>query len=334
MRFATMIEGGPQVSELGLGCAAMMGRSGRRESLRALTAAWDAGITLYDTARSYGYGESEVLLGEFFAGERRRQAVISTKFGILPAAKNWKQKVKPLAQTAVRMFPALRGAARRQTAGQIVPSAFTVGLLLTSLEASLRALRTEYVDLLLMHAAPLSVLEQDELLEAMERLVQTGKVRAAGISGEHNVVAAAFAKRPRGLTTAQFAMNAQSLEVAADTRRAAAEGWFLVANHPFGGMNGVEECRRRIEAMRADASLPVELREKLTPDTQLMPEVVLNAILRGTGVHAAIPSMMKESHLRANARAVEQCRFTDGELELLRRALSRSGARETHTIER
>jgi len=301
----------------------MLGRTGRRESLAALGVAWDAGITFYDTARSYGYGESEVLLGEFFTGERRQKAVICTKFGILPAAKNWKQRVKPLAQAAVQIFPGLRGIARRQASGQFVVGDFSMDLLRTSFDASLRALRMEYVDMLLLHAAPMSILEQDDLLEAIERLVQAGKVRMAGISGEHEVIAASFAQRPHGLTTAQFAMNPSQLGFAAETQKAARDGWFLVANHPFGGPAGVSECSRRIEAMRADGALPIELRDKLIQDAQLLPEVVLNAILSGTGVHAVIPAMMQPRHLAGNVRAVENCRFTEDELAVLRDALGR-----------
>jgi aryl-alcohol dehydrogenase-like predicted oxidoreductase len=304
-----------------MGCAAMLGRTGRRESLAALAAAWDAGITFYDTARSYGYGESENLLGEFFAGERRQRAVICTKFGILPAARGWKQRVKPLAQAAVRVFPALRGVAQRQAAGQLVVGKFSVELLRTSLQASLRALRMDSVDMLLLHAAPISVLAQDDLLDALQRLVQAGTVRMAGISGEQAVIAASFAQHPHGLTTAQFAMNSSQIDFAKQTEKAARDGWFLVANHPFGGPAGVSQYRRRIDAMREDAALPVALREKLTHDDQLMPEVVLNTILSGTGVHAVIPAMMQSQHLAANVRAVEQCRFTLQELALLRAAM-------------
>jgi len=321
MRHCKVLDGGPEVSELGLGCAAMMGSVGRRDSLRALAAAWDAGITLYDTARSYGYGESESLLGEFLLGERRSRAVISTKFGILPAARGGKQRVKPLAQAVVRAIPALRGVAQRQAAAQLVQGDFSVDLLRTSLEASLRALKTDYVDLLLMHAAPITALENDGLLEAMERLVEEGKARMAGISGEHEVVQAAFAKRPPTLTTAQFALGPGSMSFASAAREAAGQGWFLVANRPFGGAAGARECEKRIAAMRADASLPDQLRAKLEPDAGLMPEVALNMILRGTGVHAVIPAMMRLEHLAANVRAVEQCRFNDEELELLRAAV-------------
>jgi aryl-alcohol dehydrogenase-like predicted oxidoreductase len=321
MRYVSMLADGPKVSVLGLGCSAVLGRSGRRESLAVLGAAWEAGITFYDTARSYGYGESERLLGEFFAGERRQQAVICTKFGILPAARGWKQRVKPLAQAAVRVFPALRTVAQRQAAGEIVASEFSVELLRTSLETSLRALRTDYVDMLLLHAAPISALAQEDLLGAMQRLVEAGTVRMAGISGEQAVIVASFDQRPRGLTTAQFAINAADREFAAETEQAAREGWFLVANHPFGGPTGVRVCRQRIATLRENQALPIALREKLIDDAQLMPEVMLNTILNGTGVHCVIPAMMHPEHLAGNVRAVEQCRFTQEELVLLRRAM-------------
>lgn len=325
MRYTTVFPAGPSVSILGLGCAALLGRAGRRDSLKALSAAWDAGITFYDTARSYGYGESEALLGEFFVGGLRHKAVICTKFGILPAARNWKQRGKPVAQALVRAFPSLRGIARRNAAGQLIAGEFSVELLRSSLETSLRRLRTDYVDMLLLHAAPVSVLAQNDLLGEMERLVESGKVRMAGISGEADVIAASFTQRPQPLRTAQFAMNLAHMELAEKTTAAARDGWFLVANHPFGGQDGVAEFSRKMEVIRHDASVDPVLRAKIQPDATLMPEVVLNLILRGTGVHAVIPSMMDTRHLQANLSAIEGCRFTDAELAILRGLLS--GAR-------
>src|SRR6185312_8678414 len=99
-----------RMSVLGLGCAALGGRASRKESLAALGAALDAGITFYDTARSYGYGQAEGLMGEFFRG-RREQVVLCTKFGILPAKQGgWKQRLKPAARGVLRLFPGLRKA--------------------------------------------------------------------------------------------------------------------------------------------------------------------------------------------------------------------------------
>ena len=306
------------MSVLGFGCAALLGRASRKESLTALATAFDSGITFYDTARSYGYGGSEGLLGEFFAG-RRDQAVICTKFGILPASSGgWKQKIKPLARAVVKAIPALRKAAQAQAASQFVGGQFDVATLKSSFETSLRELRTDYVDMLILHAAPESVLAQDDLLEAMGRLVEAGKVRMAGISAELPVISTFFQARQKPLTTAQFALNLSLMDFVAQTQRNA--DLLLVANHPFGGPGG--NGATRIEALRQSPALPQTLREKLVPgDPQVLPEVVLNCILLGTGVTSVIPAMMQPHHIASNIAAVENCRFSREELDLLRDAL-------------
>jgi len=311
----------PRASVLGLGCAAMLGRTGRRDSLAVLGAAYDAGITFYDTARSYGYGACEGLLGEFFAGKKRDSVVLCTKFGIVPAnPKGWKQRVKPLARQAIRLFPGLRGMARKQAADQFASGQFTVEILKSSFEMSLRELNVDYVDILLMHAAPITAVEQDSLMEELGRLVEAGKVRLAGISGEEDVIGAVFANRPSQLRTAQFALNIFNMAFTAQTVLAA-QSMFLVANHPFGGPEGISRCREAIAQMRASPELPALLREKLDPvDELLLPELVLNSILSGTGISVVIPSMMQLKHLQSNIRAVEHCRFSPEELKIIRRA--------------
>jgi aryl-alcohol dehydrogenase-like predicted oxidoreductase len=314
-----------RVSVLGFGCAPLMGRVGRADSLKALAAAENAGINFFDTARSYGYGESEGLLGSFLKG-RRQSAVICTKFGILPPRGGWKQKIKPLAQATIRVFPGLRKHARKQAAGQSVGGQFSLAVLQESFETSLRELQTDYVDMLIMHAAPMEVFDQDDLLEAMERLVESGKVRMAGISAEHAVIAETFRRQPKMLTTAQFALNRSCLDFVQETRKPEAQRLFLVANHPFGGPAGVSSVSESIAAMRSSPGLPADLRAKLDPaDPQLMPELLLNAILQGTGISAVLPSMMRSSSLASNLRAVEECRFTLEELDLLREELMRMG---------
>jgi hypothetical protein len=322
MRYVSFAGDAPKVSVLGLGCAAMMGSAGRRESLAALHAAYDAGINFFDTARSYGYGAGERLLGEFCAG-RRDRVVLCTKFGILPAPHSWRQSIKPLARGALRLFPGLRDAARKQ-AGVPQTNQFSVGVLRSSLETSLRELHTDYVDLLLMHAAPISALAQDDLLLELERVVAEGKVRVAGISGEPDVIAATLAQRPAVLRTAQFACGIDRFKFLETLAGDAAQPrMFLVGNHPFGGAPGVGETLRRIGALAGDPALPEDLREKLDlADPQLLPEVILNAILTGTGIDAIVPAMIQPKHLESNCCAIDSCRFGPAELAQLRHALA------------
>ena len=58
-----------------------MGRVGRKKSLYAMEQAYESGVTYYDTARSYGYGEAEKILG-YFSKDKRDKIIITTKFGI------------------------------------------------------------------------------------------------------------------------------------------------------------------------------------------------------------------------------------------------------------
>jgi aryl-alcohol dehydrogenase-like predicted oxidoreductase len=176
--------------------------------------------------------------------------------------------------------------------------------------------------MLILHAAPAAVLDQDDLMEAMQRLVESGKVRMAGISGDHPAIAATFRRQPKALTTAQFALNRTCLHFVNETRRPEAQKLLLVANHPFGGPAGVASVHDSIVALRADGELPPDLRAKLDPnDPQLMPELLLNVILQGTGIASVLPSMVRKSSLRSNVAAVQSCRFSLPELELLRRGL-------------
>jgi len=311
-------------SVLGLGCASMLGRAGRRESLAALNAAYDAGITFFDTARSYGYGACEGLLGEFLQGFRRDTVVICTKFGIVPGdANGWKNRIKPLARAVLSVAPRLRAVVRKQAASQFNPGQFSVETLKSSFETSLRELGTEYVDILLMHSPPLSALHQDDLLEAMGRLVEQGKVHIAGASVEGEVISPMLSAPPSPLTVAQFALNPFSVGLTAQTAPAASS-LLLIANHPFGGAEGIVQCRMEIDRMRQDPTLPQSLREKFdSRDETLLPDLVLNCILNGTGISVVIPSMLQPKHLKTNVQAVDRCRFSPPELDVIRSRFAR-----------
>jgi aryl-alcohol dehydrogenase-like predicted oxidoreductase len=308
-----------RMSVLGFGCAALLGRASRNESLKALHTAFDGGINFYDNARSYGYGASEGLLGQFLQG-RRDKVILCTKFGILPVARNWKQMVKPVARAAIRLVPSLRQAAQRQAANQFNANQFTLSTLQSSLETSLRQLRTEYVDMLLMHDAPATVLQQEDLLEALGRLVEQGKIRMAGISAELPVIEQVFAQKPPVVCTAQMPLNLTNIAFTKQT--ATQKHLFLVANHPFGGADGVAGTRERIVALSQSKKLSAALRKKLdVNDPQVLPEVLFNTILDGTGISAVVPAMMQPAHIQANIAAIENCRFTSAELADIRAAL-------------
>ena len=322
MRTVELGNGGMRSSALGFGCSAVLGRVGRKDSLTALHAAYDAGITFYDTARSYGYGESEALLGEFLRG-RRDTVVISTKFGIMPAQTSFlKETIKPVARKVLRLIPSARKAVQKQIGAQFSANQFSVPVLRDSLETSLRKLGTDYVDLLFMHSAPVSVLQQEDLLAAMQQMVQEGKVRRVGISAEPEVIVQAIAANLRGLRSFQFPCNLFDLEIAKKLD-ACGSDVAAVANHPFGGAQRVAESKARLMALAKEERTPALLREKLrTVDDAVLADVVLNAITDGTGIQVVIPSMMQVKHLRTNVAAMERSRFSAEELQWLREAMT------------
>jgi len=309
-------------TRIGFGCSAVLGRCGKTESLKALHAAWDEGIRLFDTARSYGYGESEGLLGAFLDG-RRSQAVVATKFGILPAPQSaWKQVAKTVARKILSVAPSARSLLQRGAASQFSANQFTIAVLNESLDLSLRNLRTDYVDLLFLHAAPAAVLDQDDLLEALGRLVEAGKVRVAGISANADVIHQAMERQTRPLRAMQFPCNVFDLAAMTVDVPASEANPILIANHPFGGVGRVQRCREMLQNLVKNHAIDAVLCEKLGAlDDATLADVVLNVILCETGIHAVVPAMMRVEHIRANVQAVERSRFTSEEIRQIRRAL-------------
>jgi D-threo-aldose 1-dehydrogenase len=170
---------GIQTTRLGYGCANLMGRLSKRESRRILDAAFDSGIRHFDTAPLYGYGESEGLLGEFIKG-RREHVTIATKFGIRPPKRSVAlATAKSAARAVVAVFPALRKQIRRRAEQLTQSGCFTVTECTRSLHNSLRELRTDYIDMFLMHEIALNQITP-ELIAALEDAKSKRLIRAYG----------------------------------------------------------------------------------------------------------------------------------------------------------
>lgn len=142
---------GLKVSLVGLGCNNFGGdRIDLEASRKVIHKALDLGITLIDTADTYGNrGESEKIIGECL-GSRRKDIVLATKCGL------------PMDDAGT-----LRGASRRY--------------ILSAVEASLTRLKTDWIDLFIIHRPdPLTPIE--ETLRTLDDLARAGKVRYTGCS--------------------------------------------------------------------------------------------------------------------------------------------------------
>jgi aryl-alcohol dehydrogenase-like predicted oxidoreductase len=143
---------GAEVSAIGFGCQEVGGGYGdidQREFARAVGRALDVGINLFDTAEAYGTGASEEALGRALRG-RRDEALVSTKFGVGYADRdNFRDG------TAARVH--------------------------ASIDASLRRLGTDHVDVYTVHW-PDRATPFEETLGALDELVTAGKVRFIALS--------------------------------------------------------------------------------------------------------------------------------------------------------
>jgi aryl-alcohol dehydrogenase-like predicted oxidoreductase len=144
---------GPKVSVIGLGCNNFGGRLDLAGTREVVAKAIDLGINFFDTADIYGgrtynnYGGSEVDLGAAL-GSRRKDIILATKFGMV--------------------FEGVGSGAKR-------------AYVMSACEASLKRLKTDYIDLYQIHTPDTSTLIE-ETLRALDDLVKQGKVRFIGCS--------------------------------------------------------------------------------------------------------------------------------------------------------
>ena len=128
-------------------------------------------------------GKSEAILSEFLKGKRDRLTV-ATKFGLKPpSGLASKGKFIDIGESSEPLPGALKRA-KAMGAGMGSSGNFSPSSAIESLDTSLRELRTDYVDLLLLHEATLDDALTNGLIEALERQVEAGKVRYLGIASD------------------------------------------------------------------------------------------------------------------------------------------------------
>ena len=209
---------GRSTTRAGFGCSGLMGAIGRRESLALLKAAWDAGIRHFDVAPLYGHGEAEAVLGAFLGG-RREQVTLVTKFGLEPTGSSALMRLaRNIARPLARFRPKhpQPAPASPSTPAAAPPRApMTASAAKLSLERSLRLLRTDILDILLLHEATAESLTNDDLLEFLESAVKAGK---SEVSASADIPATCpRCSKPDPITAGRF--SAICLGVPRDFRR-------------------------------------------------------------------------------------------------------------------
>jgi aryl-alcohol dehydrogenase-like predicted oxidoreductase len=286
-----------EVSEIGFGAWAIGGSWGETddaESLAALHAAADAGVTFFDTADVYGDGRSERLLGRLLR-ERDEPLVVATKIG----------RRDPLADPAHYSYERLRA----------------------WLERSRENLGVEAVDLVQLHCLPWLTYYEPAVFEACDRLVADGLARAYGVSVEKveeglkaidypgvatvQIVFNLFRQRPAELFLAQ----ARTRGVGVIARVPLASGLltgkltpgsrFAADDHRTFNRHGEEfDAGETFAGIDYEAGLAaVEELRPLVPAGATLAQLAMRWILDFDAVSTVIPGAKTPEQARANAAA-------------------------------
>jgi aryl-alcohol dehydrogenase-like predicted oxidoreductase len=223
---------GLQVSPLCLGTMNFGTQTSEADSFAIMDRALDAGINFFDTANGYGGGETEQILGRWFAqgGGRREKVVLATKvYG--DVAGNWPNDSK-LSARHIR----------------------------DACEASLRRLQTDHIDLYQMHHVDRTT-PWEEIWQAMDLLVTQGKVVYVGSSNfaAWHIVAANEAARRRdsfGLISEQSLYNLKTRNIELEVIPACeAYGIGILPWSPLGGGLLAGSIPQATEGRRADGGM-------------------------------------------------------------------------------
>ncbi|MGW6581672.1 aldo/keto reductase [Streptomyces globisporus] len=198
--------GGPQVGVQGLGCMGMSefyGDTDERAARDTLDAALEAGVTLLDTADAYGRGANEEFLAPF-AGAHRDEITLATKFALVRTDD-----------------PQYRGISNDPA------------YIRTAVEASLRRLNTDVIDLYYMHRRDPAVLLA-ESIGALAELVRQGKIKQIGLSEVTGPeLREAYAVHPIAALQSEWSLFSRDVEKSA-VGAAAELGVTLVPYSPLG----------------------------------------------------------------------------------------------------
>lgn len=303
MEKRTLGRSGLEVSPLGMGCWAIggvwrfldipggWGEVDDAESIRTVRAALDSGITLFDTAATYGAGHSEVILGKAL-GKRRDEVVVATKFGFDVNVET-------------------KHVTRYATDDEVLTN------LRRDCEDSLRRLGMDWIDFYQLHVWDYPLEMAGELRDALEDLVRAGKIRYYGWSTDSVENARLFAEGEHCvgiqhdlnvvLDAPEMLALCEELNLASVNRTPLARGALTgkysastvfaendVRTDPWAQENILAPAFEHLEA----------LREVLTSSGRTLAQGALAWIWARSGMTLPIPGIRTEAQLQDNAGAM------------------------------
>ncbi|MFZ1280669.1 MAG: aldo/keto reductase [Ignavibacteriaceae bacterium] len=255
-----------KISALGFGAGEIGDYAvSENDSEKIFNAVLDLGVNLIDTAR--GYFASEERIGKYIS-HRRKEFILSTKVGYgIDGYADW-----------------------------------SYDIILAGVDNALRLMKTDYIDIVHLHSCDLNTLERGEVIEALHKAVEQGKIRVAAYSGENEELK--FAVDLNSFGSVQTSINiCDQIDLDGSIKQAKEKGMGVIAKRPIANApwrfserpvgHYCEEYWHRWEIM----NLP---EQKNWLDTFLRFTVFAN------GVDTAIVGTTNIEHLKSNIKIIEQ----------------------------
>ncbi|WP_019143835.1 aldo/keto reductase [Aeromicrobium massiliense] len=313
METRTLGRTGRPVSVVGLGTwqlGADWGEVREDDALAVLDAAYEGGVRFYDTADVYGDGRSEQLIGRWLRSRGIDDVTVATKMG--------------------------------RRADPHVPEAYTLDAFRAWNDRSRENLGVETLDLVQLHCPPTPVYDRDETYDALDTLVEEGRVAAYGVSVETRAEALAAIARPH-VATVQIILNMLRLAPLEDVLPAAQEaGVGIIVRVPLasGLLSGKYDETTTFDASdhrsyNRDGSafdvgetfsgVPFELGldavrrlAPLVPEGATMAQTALRWVIDQPGVSTVIPGARNPDQARSNVAAADLAPLTPETLDAVR----------------
>ena len=295
MQYRTLGKTGLRVSVIGLGTWQFGGEWGKNfeqvEVNQILGTARDLGINLIDTAECYGDHLSETLIGRAIQ-HNRKDWILATKFG-----------------------HTFEGHLKRG-------GAWSVKEVLKQLDQSLKALKTDYIDLYQSHSASDEFFNQDALWSALQEQVKAGKIRHLGNSISNDLLHQIDESEKWGIEAVQVIYNrldrkpeeaifpyAKAKNIGVLARVPLASG-YLTGKYNLGSSFAKDDVRAtHKEEFRIQRIRQVEeIHKTEVPQGVDMAQWALNWCLKNPQISAVIPGCKNAAQVKSNAKTADQSR--------------------------
>lgn len=307
-----------KVSVIGLGCSRLGGNlsgGNKKEAVEMLHLALDSGVNFYDTADSYGQGQSEILLGKTFKHQRDR-VIFASKAGYsLSPLGNIATKFKPILKPLVRSLRALKSSNPNSNANSLSDARSSVlrqnfkrDYLINAIEGSLKRLQTDYLDLFQLHSPPSEILRTPEVWQTLATMKNQGKIRYYGVSCDTVEDALICLEQP-GLSSIQLEINWLQQEAITKVLPLAQQQQVaIVARQPF--------ASGKLLANQESVSASLKQRNRNLFQT------ALQFVLQQDGVSVVIPGASSCQHLKTNLGGLTATPLSSEELQTLTKVLN------------